>query len=367
MVIVSKNIIGDTLVNVTGYGFNLGYNLSYKKLGFYLNGRYGSPSYTYQKGVINGNARIKYEASKKVTIQASYRYDDRKPIIYSKGEVISDNIFSTNTYSQIKLSFIRKKSTFSFSPQYNTTYNNYIAVNTAGTAIDFRKRTRSAFKFFTSTFVGYSRFINNLELGDIFIANIRVALRYKKLNSSIRYYYGPSFQSEQLQYINTEINPQKLYANIFYDYWFFNNQAKLSINFNYNLNTINTRQQLNFRPELFIYTENKFRFSIYTRYMLFGEGEYTRQLTSVNGSTEAQIVPSSAVSTFEMGAGIKYNINAPIGLTKNYDVKVIAFRDMNGNNKMDINETGIGQMLIHLKLNDTITNDPSNQNKKNIF
>ena len=357
----------DTIVDVTGYGFNLGYNVSYKKFGLYLYGNYGSPSYIYQKGYINGGGRISYRANKKTNISLSSRYTDSRPIMYSKGEIISNQIYNTNTYNYINISYTNKTGFFSFTPQYLTTLNNYIDARTAGTTFNYRLRSKSAFKFYTSTFIGYSRFALNPELGDIFIANVRASFRYKKFNSSIRYYYGPNYQSEQIQYINNEINPQKIYANIYYDFWFLNDKAKLSINFNYNLNTINTRQQLNFRPELFIYTDNKFRFSVYTRYMLFGEGEYTRTFTSIHGGTEELIVPASMLSTFEVGAGIKYNINVPISLTKNHDVKIIAFRDMNGNNKMDINETGIGQMLIHLKLNDTITNDLNNQNQDNIY
>ncbi len=356
-------------VDVTGFGLNLGYSGSYKKFGLSLNGNYGSPSYQFQKGVVNGNAMFNYRVNKKINTTASFRYSNFKPVIYSRGQIISDQIYNTHTYSRFTISYSKDKSVITFNPQYNTTLSNSIDVNTAGTSIEYRTRTNKSVSFYTSAFMGYSRFLRNPELGDIFTSIIRASFRYKKFQSNIRYYYGPYYQLEQVQYVSTGLNPQKLYANIFYDFWFLNDKMKLNVNFNYNINTINTRQQLNFKPELFFYSSNKFRFSFYLRYMLLGEGEYIREINSSNGGSTEQIVPASLNSRFEIGAGIKYNLNVPIGLTRNHDVKVIAFRDMNGNDKMDINETGIEQMLIHLKLNDTITNNTNSQinNQSNIY
>jgi len=187
------------------------------------------------------------------------------------------------------------------------------------------------------------------------VSFIRASVRYRNLQVTSRYYYGPYYQMEQIQYVNTEVNTQKFYTSLFHDYWFLNSKMKLTSSLNYYFNTLHRRHQLNIRPELFYYAKSGFRFSTYARYIFIGEAEYSRTYTGVGGTTET-IVPSSTNSRFEVGAGVKFNINVPIGFRKNYDAKVIAFKDMNGNGVKDINEEGIGDMLIHMKLNDTITN-----------
>ncbi len=347
-------------VVVKGYGYRFGYNGTFNKLGIRLSGIYGSPNYTVRKGTTNANGSINYRFSTKLSSDISYRYSDFKPIIYSQAQIIRDDIYNTQQLAQLKLVYTEGQNMFILNPQYHTILSNPLDVNTAGMGLDYRYKSKTAFKFYSSAFMGYSQFVRNPELGDVFVAFVRASIRYKNLQTSVRYYYGPYYQIEQLQYVNTKYNPQKFYANAFYDYWFLDGQMRVNLNFNYNINTINTRQQLNFRPELFYYAKSGFRFSMYARYMLLGEGEYVREYPSVGGGTVEKIVPASMNTRFEIGAGVKFNINAPIGFKKNVDVKVIAFRDLNGNGKKDKNERGISDMLIHMRLNDTITNDFQN-------
>ncbi len=341
-------------LHITGYGARFGYSGSFKKLNFQLNANYGSPSYTPRKGTFNITPNLNYHFNNNISLGLQYSYLDFKPTIYSRGILSTNIIYNTFENYSIKLKVKSGKNVFIFQPQYYTTKSPLIDVNTGGLSFDYRLMSRGAFKIYTNSFLGYSSFQRSPELGNIFIANVRASIRYKNLQANARYYYGPYYQIDQLQYSLDQVNPQKLYFNTYYDYWFLNNKMRLNLNLNYYINTINTRQQLNTRPEIFYYAKSGFRFSLYARYIFFGEGQYTRIYHGKNGTTNEEIVPANASSRIEFGAGIKFNVNMPIGFKKNYDVKVVAFRDLNGNGKQDLNEKGISDMLIHIKLNDTV-------------
>jgi len=350
-----------TPVDVTGYEARMGFSGGVKKLSYRLSGVYSTPSYALRHGAQNATGGIRYKFNENYNISAQYSYSDLKPIVYFRGVIVDSTTFNNIQAMNINFSYTKGKGFYSFVPKYTIMSNNAIDVNTAGMEFSYRLRSASSFKFYSTVYGGYNRFLRNPELGDVFASMIRVSVRYKKFQGSLRYNYGPYYQIEQLQYVITKDNPQKLFLSVNHDYWFLDSKMRLNTNVNYNINTINLRQQFFIMPEIFYYAKSGFRFSAYARYMIFGEGQYYRTHHTSQGNIE-ELVPALTVGRFEIGAGVKFNINAPIGLKKNIDVKVIAFRDLNGNGKKDINETGIEDMLIHLKLNDTITNDLAQNN-----
>jgi hypothetical protein len=90
------------------------------------------------------------------------------------------------------------------------------------------------------------------------------------------------------------------------------------------------------------------------RYIFNAEGERTRLVYTQGSSTPVEeIVDATTNQKFEIGMGVKMNVNIPTGIDKHYTTKVVAFRDMNGNGKKDINEQGIGNMLITLVKKDS--------------
>lgn len=354
-------------ITLIGYGARFGYSGSFKKINLQLNVNYGSPNYLIRRGGFSVTPSIRYRINNTYQLQAMYSYLDYRPEIYNRGVLFNNDIYNTREAYSLKLSYNKGTNILIFQPQYNTIKSTTIDANTGGIAFEYRLKSRTAFKFYTNTFMGYSYFPRSKDLGEIFIAYVRTSARYKYLQVNARYYYGPYYQIEQLQFIETEINPQKFYANIYYDYWLLNNKIKFNLNLNYFVNTINIRQQLNTRPEIFYYAKNGFRFSFYGRYIMFAEGEYTRTYNSIGGSTYEELVPANSTSRLEFGAGIKFNVNVPTSLKRNYDVKIVAFKDINGNGKFDINEKGISDMLIHIKLNDTVAQLSEYDNEQNVY
>jgi hypothetical protein len=338
---------------VTGFNLRAGYTGNFNKINVNMNGQYSTENYSPMRGVLSVSPAVRYTFNKNYTLELSGYFFDFEPIIYAQGVIQRDDIYNIQTNYNAKLFYTNKKSLFIFQPTYYTIESNMVDANTGGMIMEYRLRSTGNFKFYTNLFMGYTAFPQRPDLGNIFVSYVRASIRYKFLQSNIRYYYGPYYQIEQMMYLENEINPQKLYANIYYDWWFLHNKMKLNINLNYYFTTINSRHQLNTRPELFYYANSGFRFSFYARYILYGEGEHIRELPAgPGGQPREEVVEASVINQFEIGAGVKFNVNIPIGVTGNCKVKVVAFRDMNGNGKKDLNEQGIGDMLIHFSKKD---------------
>lgn len=343
--------------SLTGYGWKFGYSANFNKLNFTANTYYGSKDYSVMRGTFSVSGSARYRINKQYSISASgYRFSFN-PNIYSFGKLTNDSLYNIQDNYSLKLNYQKEQNVFIFQPKYYTIESNPIASRTAGMALEYRRLSKSAFKFYVNLFAGYTKFSRSPELKDIFVSYIQSTLRYKRVQFNTRYYYGPYYTIEQVDYVRNQINPQKVYSTLFYDYWFLNNKMRLNLNVNYFYTTIHERNQIISRPELFYYAPSGFRFSIYARYSFFGEGDYYRKQyhAGSNDYTE-ELVPASQSNRFEIGAGVKFNVNMPTGIKRYYKVTVIAFRDLNGNGVQDPNEKGIDDMLIMFTKNDTIAN-----------
>lgn len=342
---------------LTGYGWKLGYSGNFNKLTVSANSYYGSKNYSPMRGIFSLTGSARYRINQSYSVSASgYRFSFQ-PEIYNFGQLTNDSLYNIQDNYSIKLNYQKDKNIFIFQPKFYTINSNPIASKTSGVAFEYRRLSRTAFKFYTSIFAGYSSFERNPEVGNIFISFVQASLRYNRFQFNTRYYYGPYYTIEQVDYIREQTNPQKIYTTLFYDHWFLQNKIRLNINMNYFYTTIHNRNQLITRPELFYYAPGGFQFSIYARYSFFGEGSYIRNQYNA-GSTNyiEEVVPQSKTDRFEIGAGVKFNVNMPTGIKRYYKVKVIAFRDINGNGVMDPGEKGIDNMLIMLTKNDTLVN-----------
>ena len=338
---------------VTGFNVQAGYSGNFNKFRASVNTQYSTENYTPMRGVLSLSPSFRYRFNNTYSLELSGYYFNFQPVIYSKGVIQRDDIFNIQDNYTLKLFVTDKRNLFIFQPTYYTISSNMVDANTGGMIFEYRLRSTGNFKFYNNLFMGYTAFPTRPDLGNIFVAYVRASLRYKLFQANIRYYYGPYYQIEQAQYMMDEKNPQKLYSNIYYDWWFLHDKMKLNINLNYYFTTVNKRHQLITRPELFYYANSGFRFSFYARYILYGQGEYIRELPGgPSGQPREETVDASVINQFEIGAGVKFNVNLPLGLKSNCKVKVVAFRDMNGNGRKDVNERGIGDMLIHLARND---------------
>lgn len=337
----------DTIL--TGYKLEAGYNGYFKKYQINVNGQYNTPSYLLRRGVSAVSGSVTYPLTKALQLRGAFSgYKSQAEYMQTDG-FMQDSIFSGRKKYFLQLMFSNGNQSYAIQPEYSIFETNLLKTNMAGVNFEYRTRKNREMSFFSTLFAGQSGFPDIPEVDPIFVANTRLSMRYNNLNANIRYYYGPYYLNEQSQYLATRENPQRLFAMMYYDYWFANNKMRLDLNLNYNYTTIKGRQQLVSRPELFYYTNNLFEFSLYANYLMYANAQYERTPISADGSpviNSSDVVSADVFSRVEYGFGIKINVNVPAGLHRNYKAMMVVFRDLNGNGIKDRDEPAYGDMLI---------------------
>ncbi|MCU4156222.1 hypothetical protein J1N10_09555 [Carboxylicivirga sp. A043] len=346
-----ENYTGAGVEGVTGYRAKLGYWGLVKKFTINFNGLYHSESYAPRRGVINSSATVAYPITERIRLRGGGSFFENAPSDVLYDGSIRDTISTSRTNYFVQMLQTVNGQSFVLQPQYIMYKSNALNTNTAGASFEYRTRLNKQTSFFSTVFAGQASFPTYSDIDPIFVSNIRLSLRYKHFNANVRYYYGPFYLNEQIIYVNTLENPQRLFAMVNHDYWFARNKMQLNLNMNYNYRTIQGRHQLVARPELFYHSKSRFRFSVYANYLLYANAQYERSSTTVNYSPIQStdfLVPASTSNRIEFGFGIKFNVNVPAGVDRNYRATMLVFRDLNGNGIKDRGEEGYENMLIRV-------------------
>ncbi|MCG8580814.1 MAG: hypothetical protein MI866_12905 [Bacteroidales bacterium] len=346
-----ENFTGAGIDGVTGYRAKLGYQGLVKNFNIHFNGLYHSESYAPRRGVINGAASVSYPLNERIRLRGGGSYFENAPSDILFDGSIRDTVHTSRANYFVQMLQTVNGQSFVLQPQYIMYKSNPLDANTAGASFEYRTRLNHQTSFFSTVFAGQASFPTYADVDPIFVSNIRLSLRYKNFNTNVRYYYGPFYLNEQIIYVNTLENPQRLFAMVNHDYWFAKNKMQLNLNMNYNYRTVQGRHQLVARPELFYHSKSRFRFSVYANYLLYANAQYERSSTTVNNSPIQStdfLVPASTSSRIEFGFGIKFNVNVPAGMDRNYRATMLVFRDLNGNGIKDRGEDGYENMLIRV-------------------
>ncbi|ASB49111.1 hypothetical protein CDL62_08145 [Alkalitalea saponilacus] len=345
----------DSVFTVDGFYGALGYNTRIDRFGISLSGYYGSPGYTPRNGITSASTSITYSIDNRNSLQLHGSVYNYEPERYSRGLLVSDSLYNERNRVAFKYQHRKGAEHFGAGPSWHMMRSSYMHSDQYGLDFEYRVRT-SRVGVFTNALAGIMNFEEYPDLGNIFTAHLRTSLRFNDLNASIRYFYGPYTIFDQMEFVRTEFNPQKVYGNLTHDLWLFDGHINLNTGLNYNYSTWRNRQQVNFRPELYYLARSGFVFSFYSRYMLFSHGSYQRE-TFREGSTQNILTPSTSTDYLEFGAGVKFNFNMPASLPKNSDAQFLVFQDMNGNGVQDRQEQGIPNVLVKATL-ETPMSDP---------
>ncbi len=349
-------------LNLPGYYYSALYSGQFKKLQLSLVNYYGSKNYSEFRGIfsLSMNAIYRFNETKNLTFGATHI--ENNPEMYTKGQKQNYSFYSRRDLFSLKYSILTEEYNLSFNPFVE--YYDYQQLRTLNksVAFDFHQRNTSQFKFYSTVVAGYMKAMD-YDIPDFFVANIKTTVRYNRLTANLRYYYGPFFTREQLDFIETKIYPQRLFLSAYYDWWFNNGKCLLTFNTDYNYSSRYKRGLWSTRPEFFYYMKHKFRLSAYARYILFSENEDGQLISQLSEEPAGRTVTGH----FEVGFGIKKEIGIPLSFKKYKDLKIIVFKDLNGNGKQDLSEPGIRDILITVQkidsntidLNDELTIDHS--------
>ncbi len=332
-------------VKLQGYSYKVDYRGGVKRFRYNLRAYVGSETYLSYRGIENYSGQVRYGFNKGYAVAASYNHLNYEPELYSQGELIQQSVYTQRDIYRLRFSKSNKSSSVVISPQHQEIRSAIIHSQKSGVGVDYRYRRDKFFTISTKMFAGYND-LPNYDVDEFFTARFMGNVRYRYFSANIRYYYGPYLSREKVAFAETGENPQKLFANVYYDWWFGKDKFLLKTNLNYNYSTMYERSFLTTRPELFYYTESKFRFSIYGRFVMMDE---TRAAFN-QGFNNQNFVPENIHQiNYEFGFGIRKDIFIPAGFGKNSDLEVIAFKDVNGNGKQDPDEPGLGNMLLTVR------------------
>lgn len=166
------------------------------------------------------------------------------------------------------------------------------------------------------------------------------SLKGKNYGLIFNYYGGPNSISQQMNYFYQQQNAQLIIVNPYYEKMIFNNTSKVSVNGNFSYNILQQISRLNIYTQITGYTKNNFTVS-FLNTLAFQQ--------STNSMTQVQDRFFSLY--FEIMLRKELALRQP--RMKFYNLKVIFYKDLNGNRKKDYNEPGVKDVLVEIVRDET--------------
>lgn len=328
-----------------GYGYDLNYSVAFKRVFFTLTNQYGNSNYSLARGLWMTTGRITYYINKQLNLSLSNQKFSQNASYYFSGTIIPGRNIRSDRY-EARLGFLSTESAIYLKPSYTDEENYSLHVITKGLGLEYNARNLSDVRLSTNAFMGYSK-TPDYDIPNFFIAHAGVNAKWNHLNLSLRYSFGPNQVSEQLRFVQNKINPQSVNVTSSYDHWFGKGSYLLTTNSGLLYETFFNKLSFRIKPEFFLFSKTGFRFSVYATYITTSQGANPmlteRQLE--NGSFQ-----KVTTDEFNVGFGIKKQIGVPIPGKKFKSIKVVVFKDFNGNRIQDANEEGVENILINMRL-----------------
>ncbi|HRH66581.1 MAG TPA: hypothetical protein PLU53_09820 [Bacteroidia bacterium] len=335
-----------------GYGYDFSYTGSTRKLSFTASTMQGSSDYSLARGIQMYSTRTSYVFNPRNNLAFTTHNFRQQPSFYINGILQSGNNIRSDRY-ELRYGITSPGSMAAIKPMYMQEENMTLRVNTIGSGFEYSVRNSGTGKLSSTLFMGYAH-LPDYDLPSFFLARVSVLARWEKFFVNVRYFFGPNQIAEQLRFVHHRINPQTVHANASYDYWFGEGKYLLTTTSNIRYETFYKKFNFRLRPELFYYTKSGFRFSVYASFFSNSQGE-NPLLNDLQ--TRAPFEKLSA-QELNMGFGVKKQIGIPIPGKKFCSVRVIVFKDLNGNGKQDGNEEGVENMLVSIRLKSPPTDRP---------
>ena len=332
-------------VSTKGFGYELNYSAGFKKFYFTLGSQYGNSNYTLARGLSMYTGRATYYIDKQFNLSLSNQNFRQSGDYYFMGNLLPGRNASSDQY-EVRFGFISPASAVYLKPSYLDENNYALHVITKGIELEYNARNLTNVRIATNYFMGYAK-ATDYDIPDFFISRFNATAKWTKLSLSLRYFYGPNQASEQLRFVQDKINPQTVNLTSAYDYWFAKESFLLSTNAGFSHETFFEKTNFRIKPELFYFTKSGFRFSIYATYInsIQGANPLLSEIQVENGGFQ-----KVSNDEFDVGFGIKKQIGIPVPGKKYKSIKIVVFKDLNGNRIQDPNEEGVENILVNLKM-----------------
>jgi len=348
------------------YEFGFRYNGYFNKFRIDFNSDYGTPEYTgLSAGRFYVNALINYTFNKKNNLYLSYVKQDYNPAVYYNG-ILQPIRYTKYDEYKLELANVYNKSTvlyygLNFISEQTDQIVALNGINEPFATHNYRVyfKTLIKLKYKDIKFIpqidfgkidvieGYD--YNNNPNKSIFTYNFYFNVTAR--NSGLLMYYrnGPYRIYEQYYYYTNAYLSKRVFFTAFWDKYLLNNLLLLNVRANYQSNLFDNTNIFNLQTQFTWYFPKDWSVYILSNY-------------SLRTLKDARTNASYKYSQGYLEVGIRKEINCRQPRIQFYDLKIVFFRDINGNRIKEVNEPGINDVLSYIKIDpDNIIKESSAQ------
>jgi hypothetical protein len=221
---------------------------------------------------------------------------------------------------------------------------------------------------------GYNRFSDTINHPELFTANTFFMIAWRTLSANVRYNYGPlGLIAVKNFHYNGARYPQYIFSNLNYQYVFKENRFVSEWSLNHSWNNQTFANNLNFGPQLYYFTKNRWRFDVRFFYGLNARNNDRAiefyQFQGFNSIPEPE-EKITLTSNFNLSFGIKKDFGIPLPekfrKVKYVDANFVAFLDFNGNKVMDNDEVPLENIVIKVNGHEVLTDQDGKSKFVNI-
>ena len=355
---IARSLVTNYITDTKREGFVYGAGFSTKiarKLRFNVHGRYNDANFgTGGIKRINLNHRTSFKFSRKwnILINNNYQSTENLRRTYSfinTGQQILNNRLSIS--KKVKAGSVQN------GVFYDIRQFNDVQLHNRG--LSYRFSTYNNQTSFQSSYLlraGYTQETQPIKSDNHFSFDFTSLLRYRIWNFTFKYNYGNFSVVDNQNTIGPPVTPQLLRFSIQNQYTFKNRRFILETNSSYTYRNIAKNNSFGINPELFYFSKTNWRYSLQCSY-IFNSTDYSDIVVFEDEQFSSNRSGKNQNSNLTIGLSIRKEIGIPIPFAKKSttNVKFIAFKDLNGNNRKDYDESPINNVVINLDKKEVIT------------
>ncbi|MBI4946156.1 MAG: SPOR domain-containing protein [Bacteroidetes bacterium] len=341
-----------------GFGMQLGYRLTLKKVSADLNAQMTTKNFSqYYNGKMNLIGSARYVISKKYYLVANSGLFLQDPQIYNRGILYPKHKYFSGSHKVEIADRVTKKLTLFSGPDLEhlsysalkinslTGDSTYTHFNTISPKLSLRASYKNSVSGFINpyTLFGYT-FITRAEDSTIsfskpilpnntfFSVKSGVNIIQKNWGMNVYYYLGPQNLSSQTDYYYFGRYSKSIRIMPFFQKYYFNKTMLLSSYDSYFYEVLSNREHITLNARLQFFLGRDWTFYV-------DNNLYMSSVISSDGQKNYS-------RSYFLNLGVKKSFDIPQPRIKYYDLKVICFKDINGNKIQDINEQGLADVVI---------------------
>lgn len=340
-----------------GYGGILQYQARMRKMKASLNAQYTSAHFSqYNNGRLNLNTTAQYYINSKYFIVANAAYHIHEPNLYNRGLLFPKKYFSSGRYRTELGIRMSNRLVLYGGPMLDHIYQRHYKVrflqqdtvltrfSSLSPKLSLRLNYRNSASGSVNPYLmmGYTMIsqaedstlgIQSAFSQDVYFnAHAGVSVVQQNWGVNVFYYYGPHDLIGQSDYFYFNKFSKSIRVMPYFEKYYFNKTLLLNSYSSYYYEASNNSERINLNARLTFFINRSWNLYVDNNLYMFS------RVTQEGTKTYAR--------SYYLNLGFKKSFDIPQPGIKFHDVKVVCFKDMNGNKIMDSDEYGIPDVVI---------------------